>query len=184
MRRWRRESAVRDLGLDFQPRRPGLLPVVLLAAAALSCADAGFELRRTGAARHDLAARIDEAQGRLDQQTRAAASANPAAALSAEQAKALRQAEAAIAFDWSRLYRPIDLATGEDVALLAIVPDMAARTLQISGEARDLKAALAFVAGLPGPTLDRASLLSHRIKTDDAQHPVVFEVVAGWTDKP
>lgn len=170
---------MRDLGLDFQPRRPGLLPLVLLLVGAVLVADAGFELKQLDRQADDLAALVQQAQRRSD---RLARDGKPGATphLSAEQDKALRQAAAAIAIDWDALYRHIDQATREDVALLAIVPNVAGRSLQISGEARNLPAALAFVEALRQPPLAQATLLSHKIRSEDGQRPVVFEISATW----
>lgn len=169
---------MRDLQLDFQPRRPGPLALLALLAAALVCLDAGIEWRAAGLRLNEVSARVAEAEKRLNRQS---GQANERfAALPPEQSKALSQASAAIAFDWEAIYRSIDRATGEDIALLAIVPDMAGKSLQISGEARDLKSLLAFVEALPQAPLTRASLASQKIKQDDPQHPVLFDIVAYW----
>lgn len=169
---------MRDLGLDFQPRRPGLLPLVLLLAGGVLLADAGFDLKQLDQQREDIAAQVQQAQRRAD---RLARHGKPdATPLNAEQDKVLRQTAAAIAIDWEALYRHIDQATREDVALLAIVPNVAGKSLQISGEARHLPAALAFVEALGRPPLAQAILLSHQTKSEDGQHPVVFEISATW----
>jgi seryl-tRNA synthetase len=168
---------MRDLGLDFQPRRLGLLPVVLLLAGGVLAVDAGLELKELGRQQEALAAQVQQAQRRADRQAR---DDKPGAALSSEQDKALRQAAASIAIDWEALYRHIDRATQEDVALLAIVPNVVSKSLQISGEARNLPAALAFVEALRRPPLTQATLLSHQTRNEDGQHPVVFEISATW----
>ena len=53
-------------------------------------------------------------------------------------------------------------------------------SVQISGEARDLAAALAFVDALHGRTLTNVALISHQLKQSDPQLPIVFEIVATW----
>lgn len=170
---------MRDLCLDFQPRRAGLLPVVLLLAGAFLAADAWFDAYRLGLQQEEIEVQLRQAQRRADRLVRDGnAAAGPT--LNAEQDKALHLATAAIAIDWEALYRHIDQATREDVALLAIVPNTAGKTLQITGEARNLPAALAFVEALRRPPLPQATLLSHKIKTEDGQRPVVFEISATW----
>lgn len=169
---------MRDLSLDFLPRRPGLLPVVLLLAGGVLAVDAGFDLKALGRQQDDLAAQVQQAERRADRLARAGKP--DAAALNAEQDKALRQAAAAIAIDWEALYRHIDRATQEDVALLTIVPNVAGKSLQISGEARNLPAVLSFVEALRRPPLTEAILLSHQTKSEDGQRPVVFEISATW----
>ena len=175
---------MRDLGLDFQPRRPGLLPVVLFCVGAVLCADAWLEASQQKAQLADLQARQEQAKRRAERLTLAShEAAQREAALPADQGKALQQAVAAIRLDWEALYRHIDQATQEDISLLAITPNVAARSLQISGEARNLQAALGFVDSLrrPPSPLSQVTLLSHKIKIDDPQHPVIFEIGATWS---
>jgi len=173
---------MRDLALDFQPRRPGLLPLILLLVGAVLCADAWLEASQQNAQLADLQARQELAKRRADRLTRASReAAQREAALPAEQGKALQQAVAAIGIDWEGLYQQIDRATPEDVSLLGITPNAAAKSLQISGEARNLQAALGFVDTLRQPPLSQVSLLSHKIKADDPQRPVSFEIAATWT---
>ncbi|WP_265946196.1 PilN domain-containing protein [Dechloromonas sp. A34] len=171
-----------DLGLEFQPHRPGLLPLLLLFAAGVLCVDAGIDLRDQHAQLAELQAQQAAAQRRAERLALAtSASAGRAAALPSDQEKALRQAVAAIRVDWEELYRHIDRATPEDVALLALTPNVAGASLQISGEARDIKAALGFVEALRRPPLSKVSLLSHKVKAEDPQHPVTFEIAATWS---
>jgi Tfp pilus assembly protein PilN len=176
---------MRDLALDFQPRRPGLLPLILLLVGAVLCADAWLEASQQNAQLADLESRQEQAKRRADRLTRASReAAQREAALPAEQGKALQQAVGAIRIDWEALYRHIDQATQEEVSLLAITPNVAAKSLQISGEARNLQAALGFVESLRRPPLSQVNLLSHKIKADDPQRPVSFEIAATWTSSP
>ncbi len=174
---------MRELDLDFQPRRRGLLPVVLLLAGAVLAADAWLDARALGRQLDDIENQVHQAQRRADRLARDGGPSS-GAALTAGQDKALRQAVAAIGVDWEGLYRHLDQAVSEEVALLAIVPEASGKTLQISGEARHLPAALAFVEALRRPPLARAILLSHRIKSEDGQRPVVFEISATWQPAP
>lgn len=176
---------MRDLALDFQPRRPGLLPMILLLVGAVLCADAWLETSQQAAQLADLESRQELAKRRADRLNRASReAAQREAALPAEQGKALQQAVAAIRVDWESLYRQIDRATPENVSLLAITPNVATKSLQISGEARDMKAALGFVEALNRPPLSQVSLLSHKIRSEDPQHPVSFEIAATWKGTP
>ena len=104
----------------------------------------------------------------------------PENVFSADESKALRQAISAIRIDWAQLYRSIDAATSEDISLLAIRPNAQGKSVQISGEARDLKAALAFVEALRREPLANAALVSHQIKQNDPQRPIIFEIAATW----
>ena len=173
---------MRDLALDFQPRRPGLLPFILLLVGAVLCADAWLEASQQNAQLADLESRQELAKRRADRLTRASREAvQREAALPADQGKALQQAVAAIRIDWEGLFQQIDRATPEDVSLLGVTPNVAAKSLQISGEARNLKAALGFVEALNRPPLSQVSLLSHKLQADDPQRPISFEIGATWS---
>jgi len=92
----------------------------------------------------------------------------------------LRQAIAAIRLDWEALYGSIDQAVSEEISLLAVRPSATGKAVQISGEARDLAAALAFVEALRRLPLANVALLSHQVKQNDPQHPIIFEIAATW----
>lgn|SRR5574343_279656 len=172
---------MRDPGLDFQPRPPRRLSLLMVLVAALLCGDAGLSWQ-AGQARVSAAnGQLAEAGQRLARlQREGKQAAQQAATLSAPQAKALAEAEAAMRFDWEPLFQAIDRATTADIALLAVVPDMSARSLRISGEARRHAALLAFVEALPGGPLKQASLVSHRLKREDSQRPLVFDILVSW----
>lgn len=174
---------MRELGLDFQPRRAGVIPVLLLCVGCVLCADAWLELHDLNSQLADLQAQMTHAQRRADRLALAThETARRETELPAEQGKALQNAVAAIHLDWEALYRQIDLATGEDIALLAITPNAAAKSLQLSGEARNLQAVLGFVDALRRQPLSHISLMSHKIKADDPQHPIIFEIAATWSN--
>ena len=171
---------MRDFGLDFQPRRPGLLTVVLLLAGVLLCADAWLEDRTLLSQQEEVEARLAQAKRRADRVDAGKRDSRPENVFSAEEAKTLRQTIGLIRIDWEQLFRSIDAATGEDVALLAIRPSAAGKAVQISGEARNMAAALAFVEALRREPLANAVLLSHQIKQSDPQQPILFEIAATW----
>jgi len=174
---------VREIALDFQPRRPGLLSLVVLLAGLLLCADAWFDDSTLRAAQSEAESRLAASLRRAERAAASRREARPESVFPAAEAKALGQAVAAIGVDWEALYRAIDRATSDDVALLAIRPNVAGRTVQISGEARDIAAALAFVdalrQGAPSP-LAQPVLISHQTRQNDPQHPIVFEIAATW----
>jgi len=166
--------------LDFQPRRPGLLAVVLFAAGLFLALDAWFEdtaLREKTAA---VESRLAQAQRRSERLQANQRQNRPENVFTPEEAGALRQAFGAIAVDWERLYGAIDAATSDDVALVAVRPSVSAKSVQISGEARDMAAALAFVEALRRAPLAQVVLVSHQLKQSDPQRPYAFEIAALW----
>lgn len=169
-----------EISLDFQPRRPSRLAVVALIVSLLLAADAWREDSALRAAQDDAQLRLDQALQRAARADAGRRDSRPESVFSAPETKALRQAIDAIRVDWEALYRDIDRAVSEDVALLAIRPSVTGRSVQISGEARDLAAALAFVDALHGRTLTNVALISHQLKQSDPQLPIVFEIVATW----
>ncbi|NTV70191.1 MAG: hypothetical protein HGA71_08605 [Azonexaceae bacterium] len=171
---------MRDLGLDFQPRRPGLLTVVLLLAGMVLCADAWLENRTLLSQQEEVEARLAQAKRRAERLDAGRRDSRPENVFSVEEGKTLRQTIGLIRIDWEKLYRSIDAATGEDIALLAIRPSAVGKTVQISGEARNIAAALAFVEALRREPLDKVVLLSHQIKQSDPQQPILFEIAATW----
>jgi hypothetical protein len=171
---------MRDLALDFQPRRPGLLTVVLVLAGVLLCADAWLEDRALRSQQDEADARLALAKRRADRVDASRRDSQPENVFSPEESKALRQAIGLIRIDWEKLYSSIDEATSEDVSLVAIRPNAAGKLVQISGEARNMAAALAFVEALRHEPLDKPVLLSHQIKQSDPQHPIIFEISATW----
>lgn len=171
---------MREISLDFQPRRPGLLTIVLLLAGVLLCADAWLEDTALRERLNEVESQLAQARRRADRLATGSRDSRPENVFSTEESNALRQAIGAIRIDWERLYRSIDKAVSEEVSLLAIRPNAAGKSLQISGEARDMAAALAFVEALRHEPLSHVALLSHQIKQNDPQHPIVFEISATW----
>lgn len=57
---------MRDFSLDFQPRRPGLLTVVLLLAGVLLCADAWLDAGALRSQLDDVEAQLAKAKRRAD----------------------------------------------------------------------------------------------------------------------
>jgi len=170
---------MRDLALDFLPRRPGLLSIILVLAGAVLCADAWLEDRALRSQQDEAEARLAQARRRADRIDVGRRDSQPENVFSPEESKALRQAIGLIRIDWEKLYGCVDDAVSEDVSLLAIRPNATGKLVQISGEARDMAAALAFVEALRREPLNPV-LISHQIKQNDSQHPIIFEISATW----
>lgn len=171
---------MREVVLDFQPARPGLLSIALLVAGLMLGADAWWEDSALRNQLEDVESRLAQAKRIADRRDAGQRDSRPEKVFSAEEGRALRQAIGVISIDWERLYRSIDQATSEEISLLAIRPSAAGKSVQISGEARDMAAALAFVEALRREPLAHATLLSHQIKQNDPQRPIIFEIAATW----
>lgn len=103
-------------------------------------------------------------------------------------AKDLRAAEQVVhrlALPWDALFRTVETAASDRVALLAIEPDAQKRELAISGEALDYFAVLTYVARLSEPgQLSDVHLVRHETKQDDPRHPLTFTIAARWRAEP
>lgn len=171
---------MRKISIDFQPARPGLLSVMLLLVAFLLAADAWFDHAVLSEQLEESESRLAIAERRIERSEAERRDIRPENIFSADETKALRQAASAIRIDWELLYRQVDHATSEDIALIAIQPNVLGKRVLISGEARDMAAALAFVDALQQKPLAQATLLSHQVKQSDPQQPIVFEISAIW----
>ncbi len=86
---------------------------------------------------------------------------------------------------WDRLFKELEAASGKDVALLTVQPDVGSRQVRISGEARNFKSMLDYARRLEQTEMLRdVVLLGHEMKPQDPQRPVAFSLTAGWSERP
>lgn len=86
-----------------------------------------------------------------------------------------------IALPWERLFKAVEAAASNKVALLGITPDQKGGTVEISGECADLQTLFDYVKRLDQQaSLGRVYLLNHQINAQDPQRPVRFTVTASW----
>jgi len=108
------------------------------------------------------------------------------AALRAEQDAAAAISD--LTTPWSSLLRELELASADSngtVAVLGIEPDRDKHEVRVLAEARTLPIALAYVERLQkSRALSYPMLASHEVQLKDPQHPVRFEIKAGWSGLP
>ncbi len=166
---------MKALRLDFAPRRrvPFLAWMALLVGSVLA-----------GDALLQVLSLNDEIRSAAQESTPGRPQRSTAARLDPALARDLRSAEQVaqrLALPWDDLFRVVETATGERVALLAIEPDVQKRELAISGEAIDYFAVLTYVAKLSEPgQLTDVHLVRHETRQDDPRHPLVFTIAASW----
>jgi hypothetical protein len=151
----------------------------VIAAGVLIAADAGYSYYR---ARQELAElERDQTVQRTQARTRAAPlSTADQRRLKDEWTDAQRVARK-LSMPWDELFVAIESVTGNDIALLAVRPDLSKGQLAISGEAKDYLAALNYLNRLAmQPVLVRPYLAMHEVKTEPSPLPVNFGAVAGW----
>lgn len=168
------------LELDFV--RPGLrltpLGAALLATGLLVLALGGLEYQAMTARRAGLELRLAEARRHLQHEHR-----------SGPQGAHLGEAVAHVATElgtpWTLLLAELEQASADskDVAVLAIEPDHDKHRVHVSGEARSLPVALAYVQKLQGTRSVRYPMLdSHEVRADDSEHPVRFTLTGEWRE--
>jgi hypothetical protein len=96
---------------------------------------------------------------------------------------AVRETVERIGLPWHSLFRAVESAASDDIALTGIEPDPKTGTVVITGEARNYLAALGYVLNLArDEALSGAQLVRHEAKAADPQGPVSFAVSAGWSE--
>jgi hypothetical protein len=158
------------LHIDFLAARGGSpwAGRVLLAAAAFIAADVGLSYR-------DAREALAENRARVAQ--RSPATSGPRA--SAQEVAVVRDTVERLSLPWDELFRALEAAASERIALAAIEPDSKAGTVTISGDGKDYLAALSYVSNLSrADSLERVQLLRHEQK---ANGPVSFSVSAMWS---
>lgn len=174
---------MRALRLDFHRSRRRVQPLGLAVLAA-GAAAAVFALWQHHEASRELeftAAKVADYQ-RMSQRTLSRVSVTGAGAKAQQQeVDRANVLLAQITLPWGALFKDLERATRNDVALLAIQPDAAGRQVRIGGEARSFDAMLAFIARLE--ELDpfaNVFLTGHTLRVAGALRPVSFSLVADW----
>lgn len=172
------------LDLDFvKSPAPPLLGVMLLVAGAALAGWCSWEYAKAG----ELVASASDNLARWHarhQKIQAAAPRISSEAMEAEQRRE-KEIRAALAFPWPSLFRQLEAAAIDDVAILAIQPDARKRQLRINAEAKDYDAVTAYIAMLGSqPRLQNVHLLKHQVEVDAKQQPVAFSIGADWGWQP
>lgn len=86
-----------------------------------------------------------------------------------------------ISLPWERLFKSVEAAANNKVALLGITPDQKGGTVEVSGECADLQVLFDYVKRLDQQvSLGQVYLLNHQINAQDPQRPVRFTITASW----
>jgi hypothetical protein len=176
-------SAPVPVMLDFAHSRARitLVGVALLVLGTCVAAGAYAEYRVLVARRAGLELKLEAANSRnrhgLITDARAVGFAEAAGRMAAE-----------LGTPWTKLLAELETASRDatgQVAVLSIEPDHGKHNVHITGEAKDLPLALAYVQRLQASSLLRYPMLdSHEVKTDDPQRPVRFAMTADWREAP
>ena len=162
--------------LDFAPRRSGWGARLLLLAGSALVLTAGLLWWQVD--RETLALRELVAQRTASTRPVMARRSDPAVSTQA------REMSRALATPWSRMLTDLEtagLGSGDDIALLGIVPDRSRSRIVLTAEARSLPAALQYLRRLQRlPSLRNAQLQNHEVRRDAPEMPVHVEILADW----
>jgi len=177
-----RLNVVRPLVLDFEARggelRAGRWVLALGVTLALACVARWWEVEDE---RSGWTLKVNDLQ-RLTQRKFNRIDERPADAkvlgLEIQRANAIL---GQMTVPWDDLFRDLESAAGDEVALLSVQPDAASRQVRIGGEAKHAAAMFAYIARLEEhPSLARVFLFTHELKPAGGQLPVAFMLVADW----
>lgn len=101
----------------------------------------------------------------------------------AEELAFARDTVSRLSTPWQSLFGAVESAHTDDIALLSIEPDAQARTVTITGEAKNYLAALSYMASLSEQqALHRVHLVRHETLGGGSQRPLGFTISAGWKE--
>lgn len=90
-----------------------------------------------------------------------------------------------ITLPWDKLFEAVEWSSGKDVALLTIEPDAEKHVVKISGEAKNIEAALNYVKHLSEQEIFTSVYLqSHQVQQQAPDRPVRFALIAAWKETP
>lgn len=80
---------------------------------------------------------------------------------------------------WNALFKAVEPAGENGIALLSMEPDLQKGTVKIGGEAKDLNALLKYVKQLSSrEVFGNVQLLNHQISQEDPEKPLRFSLLA------
>jgi len=169
----------RAVHLDYQ-RAPGGFPwagLALLAMALALLAWIGSDyLGLTGQAAklEAKAVQIAQANPKLRKEKLSVAEMRDRA----QEVKRANEVLRRLTLPWERLFQAVESSSGKEVALLTIDPDMEKGAVKISGEAKNMVAALEYIQKLEKQEMfGTVYLQSHQIQLRDPEKPVRFSLL-------
>ena len=101
--------------------------------------------------------------------------------ISSEQIQQIQTTVGALIIPWSELLQGIEKSDMQDIALLSLEPNSKKQLLSITGEAKNLQAALGYIQKLEAqPMLDKVFLQKYNIDEANLFKPVKFTLSAQW----
>lgn len=173
---------MRPLHLDFHPRATAFnrFGFALCAIALALIVYLFLNFVSLNAEQENLEAKWAGLKGKKRSQASRALKSEDIARLKTEFRRANEVVDR-LAAPWDALFKAVESAGSEDVALLGMQPDPEKRLVRIDAEAKDFSAMLEYVRRLDRQqALDSVHIVSHQINQQDPQKPVRFVAIASW----
>ncbi|TCP10613.1 Tfp pilus assembly protein PilN [Crenobacter luteus] len=168
-----------DFAHDGPPRPSGTSRLFGLVGAAL-CLGAGL-------AAFDAQQRLNSQSAKLQAlHERLAAREHPAPpqrapAIAAEQARAINDVVARLNLPWSDVFRAVESATPDSIALLSLEPDAAQHAVKGLAEAKNSVDMLDYIERMGRESFfDSVVLSKHEVNEQDPNRPLRFQFLATW----
>lgn len=86
-----------------------------------------------------------------------------------------------LSLPWNELFEAIESVENPDIAVLQIQPSAEQKLVRITAEARASSDIERYINALnKTESLGNVRMISHQLKTDDPQKPLVFTIIANW----
>ena len=171
------------LGIDFVRQRPA---INRSGAAVLLCGflSVGFSAQQYFGVRQDIAALKERLGTAAAVEKRARGQPMPDVDQLRARIQLANQVVQKRAVPWDALFRDIEAASGKDVGVLSVQPDVGAKVLRITGEARNSAALAAYIERLEKqPSLDEVYLAEHEVRQESGRNPLRFGLQATWVTR-
>jgi len=101
--------------------------------------------------------------------------------ISSEQMQQIQVTVSALIVPWNEVLQGVEKSDMQDIALLSLEPNSKKQLVTISGEAKNLQAALGYIQKLEAqPMLDKVYLQKYNIDEANLFKPVKFTLSAQW----
>lgn len=122
--------------------------------------------------------RIDLVQA---QPTATIATSQQNSSVAVEELQQARAVAEELMMPWPTLLSTLERIEPKNIALLGITPNKKKQQLQLTGQAKNMQAALQYIQQLEAtPMLSQVYLQKHEVEVDDAFKPVSFTIMASW----
>jgi hypothetical protein len=175
------------LRLDFAPgaRHVSPLGLAMLVVSTILLGAVAFELAEmlAGNARQaDTLAALEARRGMAANGATSSIAPEPAVLA---RVRSVRQVAQTLTTPWADLLESLESAPNQSVALLAVEPSVAKRSIRLTAEARNATDMLEYLSALQRDArLSSAVLVSHEVQAKSPGSPLRFQIQAVWGARP